>query len=71
MQINYDFEKKQNSTKAIQDKKDAVAKKEMQKQKLVRNGFIGASQWYYFLQEYSSPKEIKLKKENNAAMNYC
>jgi class 3 adenylate cyclase len=41
LQMNYDFEKKQDSTRAVQEKKDAVAQKEMQKQKLVRNGFMG------------------------------
>jgi len=41
LQMNYDFEKKQDSTRAVQEKKDAVAKKELQKQKLVRNGFMG------------------------------
>lgn len=41
MQMNYDFERKQDSIKAVQDKKDAVAQKEIQKQKLARNGFIG------------------------------
>ncbi len=40
-QMQYDFDKKESLTKAEQEKKDAVALKEMQKQKLVRNGFIG------------------------------
>lgn len=41
MQMNYDFEKKQDSIKAEQLIKDAIAQKEIQKQKLVRNGFVG------------------------------
>jgi len=41
LQMQYDFDKKEAQTKAEQDKKDAVALKELQKQKLVRNGFMG------------------------------
>jgi len=39
--MKYEFDKVQDSTKAIQTQKDAVAKKELQKQRLMRNGFIG------------------------------
>ncbi|HYV91466.1 MAG TPA: adenylate/guanylate cyclase domain-containing protein [Chitinophagales bacterium] len=41
MQMQYDFDKKESLTKTEQEKKDVVAQKEMQKQKLVRNGFVG------------------------------
>ncbi len=40
-QMQYDFDKKEAAAKAEQEKKDAVALKELQKQKLVRNGFVG------------------------------
>lgn len=40
-QFQYDYEKKTAAAQAEQAIKDAVAKKELQKQKLVRNGFIG------------------------------
>ena len=40
-QMQYDFDKKESETRAEQDKKDAIAVKELQKQKLVRNGFVG------------------------------
>ncbi len=40
-QMQYDFDKKESLAKAEQEKKDAIALKEIQKQKLVRNGFIG------------------------------
>ena len=40
LQMQYDFDKKESLTKAEQDKKDAIALKEVQKQKLVRNGFV-------------------------------
>lgn len=39
--IQYDFDKKQAVSKAAQEKKDAIAEKELQKQKLVRNIFVG------------------------------
>ena len=39
--MQYDFDKKEAAAKAEQDKKDALALKELQRQKLVRNGFIG------------------------------
>lgn len=39
--MNYEFAKLQDSAKAEQAKKDAIAINELQKQKLVRNGFIG------------------------------
>jgi len=41
LQMQYDFDKKESLTKAEQEKKDAIALKEVQKQKLVRNGFMG------------------------------
>lgn len=40
-QMQYDFDKKESLIKAEQDKKDIIAQRELQKQKLVRNGFIG------------------------------
>jgi len=41
MQMNHDFDKKEAATKAAQEKKDAIALKELQRQKLVRNSFMG------------------------------
>jgi adenylate cyclase len=40
-QMQYEFDKKEALAKAEQEKKDAIAQKELQQQKLVRNGFIG------------------------------
>jgi adenylate cyclase len=40
-QMQYEFDKKEALAKAEQEKKDAIAQKELQRQKLVRNGFIG------------------------------
>ena len=41
IQMQYEFDKKESLAKAEQEKKDAIALKEMQKQKLLRNGFVG------------------------------
>jgi class 3 adenylate cyclase len=41
LQMQYEFDKKESLAKAGQEKKDAIALKELQKQKLVRNGFVG------------------------------
>ncbi len=40
-QMQYEFDKKESLAKAEQDKKDVIALKELQKQKLLRNGFTG------------------------------
>lgn len=42
-QMQYDFDKKESLALAEQEKKDALAQKEMQKQKLVRNAFIAGT----------------------------
>jgi len=39
-EMNYEFEKKDALAKAEQEKKDFIVQKELQKQKLVRNGFV-------------------------------
>ena len=39
--MQYEFDKKEASAKAEQEKKDAVAMKELQRQKLIRNSFVG------------------------------
>jgi len=41
IRMQYAFDKKEAAVKAEQEKKDALAKQELQKQKLVRNGFMG------------------------------
>ena len=40
-QFKYEYDVKEATTKAGQEKKDVIAQKELQKQKLVRNGFVG------------------------------
>ncbi|MEP7169928.1 MAG: tetratricopeptide repeat protein [Bacteroidota bacterium] len=42
-QMQYEFDKKEIATKAGQDKKDAVQQAELQKQKVIRNSFIGGA----------------------------
>ncbi|MCX6235094.1 MAG: tetratricopeptide repeat protein [Bacteroidetes bacterium] len=41
IQMQYEFDKKESLAKAEQEKKDALALEELQKQKLIRNGFVG------------------------------
>lgn len=41
LQMQYDFDKKEAAIVAEQEKKDAIVAKELQREKLVRNGFIG------------------------------
>ena len=40
-QMQYDFDKKESVTKAEQDRKNIIAQKELQRQKFMRNGFVG------------------------------
>jgi len=40
-QMNYEFDKKEQAAQLVQEKKDALAKQEMQKQALIRNSFVG------------------------------
>ncbi len=42
-EMNYQFEKMQDSTKAVQDKRDATTNAEISKQKIIRNSVIGGS----------------------------
>ncbi|MBL7923470.1 MAG: tetratricopeptide repeat protein [Bacteroidia bacterium] len=39
--MKYEFEKKENEAKAVQDKKDALARVELERQKKMRNIFLG------------------------------
>ncbi|HRH69348.1 MAG TPA: adenylate/guanylate cyclase domain-containing protein [Flavobacteriales bacterium] len=41
LEMQYSFDKKEAATQAEQEKKDALAVKELQRQKLLRNGFLG------------------------------
>jgi signal transduction histidine kinase len=41
IQMQYEFDKKESLGKVEQEKKDAIALEELQKQKLIRNGFVG------------------------------
>ena len=68
-QMQYEFDKKEAATKAAQEKKDALAQKELQKQKLVRNGFIGGFSIVllfaivFFMQRMRISKEKKRSEE--------
>ena len=41
IEMQYEFDRKETAARAEQEKKDAIAKQELQRQKLVRNGFMG------------------------------
>ncbi len=41
LEMQYEFDRKEAATLAEQDKKDAIAAQELQRQKLARNGFMG------------------------------
>lgn len=71
LQMQYEFDKKESLEKAEQEKKDALAQKELQKQKLIRNGFMGGSAVLLifavilFILKYQYEKIRLIKKERN------
>ena len=40
--MNYEFDKKETAARLEQEKKDAIAKAELKRNKFIRNGFMGA-----------------------------
>ena len=48
-EMNYSFEKQQDSLKAVQDKKDTITQQEIAKQKIIRNSLIGSSAGLAFI----------------------
>jgi signal transduction histidine kinase len=71
IQMQYEFDKKESLEKAEQDKKDALALKELQKQKLLRNGMSGGFMALLiiiviiFIIRYQSQKIRLIEKERN------
>ncbi len=65
-QMQYDFDKKESLNKAEQEKKDAIAKKEIQRQKLVRNGFIGGFSIVLLFAGVFFRQRNRIKKGNEA-----
>jgi signal transduction histidine kinase/CheY-like chemotaxis protein len=65
-QMQYEFDKKESQTRAEQEKKNAVAEKEIQKQKLVRNGFIGGFIIVLMFAGVFFKQRNKIKKGNAA-----
>ncbi len=70
-EMNYAFALKTDSSKALQDKLDAVASKEKQRQEVIRNAFIGGfslafiASGIFFMQRRRIAKDRKLLKESN------
>ncbi len=71
VEMNYGFALKTDSTKAIQDKLDALAEKEKQRQEVIRNAFIGGfvlafiASGIFFLQRRRIAIERQKLKESN------
>ncbi len=65
-QMQYEFDKKESQTRAEQEKKNAVAEKEIQKQKLVRNGFVGGFVIVLLFAGVFFKQRNKIKKGNAA-----
>lgn len=65
------FQNESDKQKAEQEKKDAVAKAELQKQKFVRNGFIGGFAAMVLFAGIFLLSEIKSGKVKREVMNYC
>jgi signal transduction histidine kinase/DNA-binding NarL/FixJ family response regulator len=65
-QMQYEFDKKESQSRAEQEKKNAVAEKEIQKQKLVRNGFIGGFAVVLLFAGVFFKQRNKIKKGNAA-----
>ncbi len=69
VEMNYDFNRKTDSTKAVQDKLNAVNEKESQRQKVIRNAFIGGfglaflASGLFFFQRRKIAKEKKRSDE--------
>ena len=68
-EMNYSFDHKSDSTQAVQDKLNAIAEKESQKQKVIRNSFIGGfsimflAAGVFFFQRRRIAKEKKRSDE--------
>ncbi len=65
-QMQYEFDKKESQSRAEQEKKNAVAEKEIQKQKLVRNGFVGGFVIVLLFAGVFFKQRNKIKKGNAA-----
>lgn len=69
LEMQYEFDKKEAEAKAEQDKKDAIAQKEIQRQKLVRNAFISGFiavllfAFVFFVQRNKISKEKERSEE--------
>ena len=61
--MQYEFDKKETTTKVEQEKKDVIAQKELQKQKLVRNGFVGGFAIVFLFAGVFFRQRNKTKKE--------
>ncbi|MBL7872581.1 MAG: tetratricopeptide repeat protein [Cyclobacteriaceae bacterium] len=65
--MNYEFDKKEQATRFQQEKKDALAKQEMQKQKIVRNSLMGgfATVFLFLVVVYRQRNKVKKEKKRS------
>ena len=65
IQMQYEFDKKESALKAEQEKKDAIALKELQKQKLLKFSFLGVIGlvlilFFFIYRTYRARQELRL-----------
>jgi adenylate cyclase len=66
-EMNYEFDKKEQATRLEQEKKDALTKQEIQKQKIVRNSFMGgfATVLLFSVVVYRQRNKVKKAKKRS------
>jgi tetratricopeptide (TPR) repeat protein len=70
LQMQYEFDKKESLAKAGQEKKDAIALKELQKQKLLKYSFLGGIVlvlllFFFIYRNYHVRQELRLHEIRN------
>ncbi len=64
LEMNYGFEKAETEAKAIQERKDIIAKEEKEKQTIIRNSFIGGFLFFLVLAVFIYKGYINKQKAN-------
>jgi tetratricopeptide (TPR) repeat protein len=70
-QMQYDYDKKDMAAKSEQVKKDVLKEKELQKQKLMRNGFIGGFMTMVVFAAYFLISATRSVSQKSEVMNCC
>ncbi|MBK7959290.1 MAG: tetratricopeptide repeat protein [Bacteroidetes bacterium] len=69
--MQYDFDKKEAIAKAEQANQSALSQKEIQKQRLIKNVFIGSFIIMLLFAFVFFQQRNKISKGKNSVMNYC